>query len=132
MIFAAASGLATLARELSTVSKAVRVAASARSQSIAGEMVDGMRARVEVRSGSVRDSIRQEQNEDGTVMVRAGGTPETTRPTKAGTTYDAAVILEHGTIHQPAEPFFWPEVEAARERHGPEVIQAAEEAAGES
>lgn len=132
MIFAAASGLVHLTRELSTISKAVHVAAAAKSQSIAGEMVEGMRARVDVRTGSVRDSIRAEENEDGTVTVRAGGTPETARPTKAGTVHDAAVILEHGTIHQPAEPFFWPEVEAAKERHGPEVIQAAEEAAGES
>lgn len=132
MIFAGASGLVSLARELSTLSKAAQVAAAARSQGIAGEMVEGMRSRVDVRTGSVRDSIRQEDNGDGTVTVRAGGTPETARPTKAGTTYDAAVILEHGTIHQPAEPFFWPEVEAARERHGPEVIQAIEEATGES
>lgn len=132
MIFAGVSGLTTLARELSDISKAVRLASAAKSQSIAGEMVEGMRARVDVRTGSVRDSIRAEENEDGTVTVRAGGTPETARPTKAGTIYDAAVILEHGTIHQPAEPFFWPEVEAAKERHGPEVIQAAEEATGES
>lgn len=132
MIFAAGTGLLTLARELSTVSKAVSIASADKSRSIAGEMVEGMRARVDVRTGSVRDSIRAEENDDGTVTVRAGGTPETARPTKAGTTYDAAVILEHGTIHQPAEPFFWPEVEAARERFGPEVIQAAEEAAEES
>ena len=132
MIFAGVSGLTTLARELSDISKAVRIASAAKSQSIAGEMVEGMRARVDVRTGSVRDSIRAEENPDGTVTVRAGGTPETARPTKAGTVHDAAVLLEHGTIHQPAEPFFWPEVEAAKERHGPEVIQAAEDATGES
>ena len=132
MIFAAASGLASLARELSTISKAVHVATAAKSQSIAGEMVAEMRARVDVRTGSVRDSIRQEQNDDGTVMVRAGGTPETARPTAEGVVYDAAVILENGTMRQPAEPFFWPVVEEARERLGPEVIQAADAAAGES
>ncbi|MGG3810973.1 hypothetical protein ABEV34_04890 [Methylorubrum rhodesianum] len=132
MIFAGVSGLTTLARELSDISKAVRIATAAKSRSIAGEMVEGMRARVSVVSGALRDSIRAEENEDGTVTVRAGGTPETARPTKAGTVYDTALIEEYGTIHEPAEPFFWPEVEAAKERHGPEVIQAAEDATGES
>lgn len=131
MIFAAASGVLTLGRELSTISKAVQGAASAKSQSIAGKMVEGMQARAPVESGALRGSIRAEPNDDGTVMVRAGGTPETLKPFEGGI-FDEAVAVEYGGLHNPARPFFWPEVDAAREQHGPEVIQAAEEAAGES
>lgn len=131
MIFAKVTGLATLAHDLSNVLKAAKVAAAARSQDIAAEMVEDMRARVPEDSGGLRDSIRAEPNDDGTVTVRAGGTPQTTRTTAAGE-IDQAVLVEHGTIHMPARPFFWPVIDAARERYGADVIQAADDATGES
>ena len=123
MIFAKISGLATLATELSNLTKVARVAAAAESHSVADEMLEGMRARVAVDSGALRESIRKEDNFDGTVTVKAGGTPDTARPTKSGVVYDEALLKEYGTEHQPAEPFFWPEVDLARERYGDSIIE---------
>lgn len=122
MILAKITGLASLASEMGNVLKAAKVVAATRSHDIAGEMIEGMQGRVAEDSGALRESIRKEDNGDGTVMVRAGGTPETTKEASTGTV-DEAVLVEHGTIYQPGRPFFWPEVEAARERFGPEVIR---------
>lgn len=129
MIFAKVTGLASLAHNLSTIAKATKVAAATRSRSIADDMVTDMQARVAEDVGALRESIRAEDNDDGTVMVRAGGTPATTRET-AGGTVDEAVLVEHGTVHMPARPFFWPVVEAARERHGADVIDAVDSTLG--
>lgn len=128
MISAKLTGLASLAGELSNLSKAARIVAAAKTHDVAAEMVEGMQARVQVDSGALRESIRSEDNFDGTVTVKAGGTPETTRPTKGGTVYDEALLTEYGTEHQPAQPFFWPEVNRARERHGDDVVKGPGEA----
>jgi HK97 gp10 family phage protein len=123
MISAKITGLASLASELANLTKVARVAAAAKSHSVADEMVEGMRARVSVDSGDLHESIRKEDNFDGTVTVKAGGTPETARPTKGGAVYDEALLTEYGTEHQPAQPFFWPEVDRARERYGDSIIE---------
>lgn len=130
MIFAKLSGLSELASTLGNARKALKVASAARSADIAGRMVEEMQARAPEDSGTLRESIRKEANDDGTVTVRAGGTPETARPTKSGTVYDEALLTEHGTVHQAARPFFWPVVEEHRNELGPDVIRAGEDAGG--
>lgn len=131
MITAGITGLLDLGRTLSSVSKVLKVATAAASHHVADEMVEGMRARVPTETGTLRDSIRAEPADDGGTFVRAGGTPETSRPTKGGTVYDEAVLTEYGTVYEAARPFFNPEVHAARDRHGAEVIQAVNAAVGD-
>ena len=131
MISAKVTGLLSLASQFSNIVKVAKAATAASSKKIADEMVEDMQSRVPVESGNLRDSIRAEPNDDGTVTVRAGGTELTTRATASGT-IDEAVLVEHGTLHTPARPFFWPVVEAARERLGEDVIASVNDEVGNS
>lgn len=131
MITGTLEGLGELLTNISRAETAARVATGQKARDLSGELVEDMKGRVEVARGVLRDSIRAEENKDGTMTVRAGGTPETARPTKSGTTYDEAVLLEYGTIHMPAEPFFNPAVEARRDEIGEAMVQAVEDEIGD-
>lgn len=132
MITAALEGLGQLLSTLSTASKVVHVAVGQKARDLSGELVDDMKARAPEDSGTLRDSIRAEPDaEDGTVMVRAGGTPETARPTAGGETYDEALLTEYGTIHQAPRPFFEPAVEARRDEIGEALVLAGNDALGD-
>ena len=132
MITAALEGLGELLSTLSTASKVVRVAVGQKSSALASELVEDMQARAPQDSGTLRESIRAEPNEDdGTVTVRAGGTPETARPTANGETYDEALLTEYGTIHQAPRPFFEPAVEARRAEIGDALVKAGNDALGD-
>lgn len=131
MISAKVTGLASLASQFSNIVKIAKAATAASSEKIAEEIAEDMRSRVPVESGGLRESIRVEKTDDGTVIVRAGGTPETTRTTANGVISEA-VLVEHGTIHTPARPFFWPAIEAGRERFGDDVIGAVNTEIGKS
>jgi HK97 gp10 family phage protein len=134
VILASLEGLGELLSTLSTAGKVVRVATGKKSQALGQVLVDEMREKVAVESGTLRDSIRAEPNEDGTVTVKAGGTPETARPTKSGTVYDEARIVEFGRPAsrsgpgQAARPFFRPTVDAHRAELGPALIEAGNDA----
>lgn len=63
-------------------------------------------------SGGLRESVRVEPSERPlSVVVTAGGTPETAR----GPGLDTALMTEYGTSEREAQPFFWPTVEAMRD-----------------
>lgn len=65
---------------------------------------------VPVREGTLRDSIRVEPFSKGGIgaLVKAGG-PTTTKPVRNGqsATYDYAMAVELGVVHQLAQPFFF-------------------------
>lgn len=131
MILAAMEGLGEFLTNLSRAEKVAGLATGKKARDLGGELVEDMKARVEVERGILRDSIRLEDGGEGSVSVRAGGTPETARPTSEGTTYDEAVLLEYGTVHMPAEPFFYPAVDARRDEIEAALGQAVEDEIGD-
>jgi len=106
------AGLALrFARAYRTAGKVARAAADKGTD----RMVKEMQAGVAVDRGSLRDSIRKERVSGKTIMVRAGGTPETMHA-RGSYTFDEALAVEYGTTKMPAQPFFWPVVDRAREK----------------
>ena len=106
------AGLALrFARAYRTAGKAARAAADKGTD----RMVKEMQAGVAVERGSLRDSIRKERVSNKTIMVRAGGTPETMLA-RGQYIFDQALAVEYGTTKMPAQPFFWPVVDRAREK----------------
>jgi hypothetical protein len=74
----------------------------------ADEVVENMRARVPVKSGKLRDSIRKRdvsRPDRVSFLVMAGGRL-TTKTTAAGP-YDYALGTEFGTVNEAPEPFFY-------------------------
>jgi len=63
-----------------------------------------MKSAVHAESGTLRDSIRVEESKRDPLqaLVLAGG------PTTTHGNYDYALAVEFGTVHNPAQPFFWP------------------------
>ncbi|WP_293808417.1 HK97-gp10 family putative phage morphogenesis protein [uncultured Bosea sp.] len=119
MIDAEFLGEANLTRKLLEARARAEEAMQRRLEALAAEMVAEMQALAPEASGGLRESIRYEadQTEDGPgVMIRAGGTPETERPSASGHVFDNAVLQEYGTAHMPAQPFFNPTVDAFRSR----------------
>lgn len=134
MILAKLEGLGELLSTLSTAGSIARVATGKKAQELGEVLAEGMREKVPVESGALRESIRVEPNDDGTVTVRAGGTPETARPLKDGTVADLARITEFGRPPsksgpgQQARPFFRPTIDEHRKEIGPALIQAGNDA----
>lgn len=105
-------GLAVqFARAYRTAGKVARAAADKATD----RMVKDMKAGVAVDRGALRESIRKERLNKKTIVIRAGGTPETMHPYGGGQTFDEAVAVEFGTTKMPAQPFFYPVVDRARE-----------------
>jgi HK97 gp10 family phage protein len=74
----------------------------------ADEVIENMRARVPVKSGNLRESIRKRDvsREDRVSFLILAGGPLTTK-TSHGAPYDYALATEFGTVHERAEPFFY-------------------------
>jgi hypothetical protein len=112
----AALNFATLASVLQGLTRASRVAEAAakRLQGEAERLAEAIRAEVPVDDGSLRDSVRVEPTVDPLrVRVVAGGDEPNIKHTGHGT-FDEGLMLEYGTSRTPAQPFFWPTVEAMR------------------
>jgi hypothetical protein len=80
----------------------------------ADSAIDDMKARVPVRKGNLRNSIRREPHPKHYPGVRiiAGGVPETQHSQNpSGHIFDEAILTEYGTHHQAAEPFFNPVIQ---------------------
>ncbi|GJE00909.1 HK97-gp10 family putative phage morphogenesis protein [Methylobacterium isbiliense] len=115
MIGVSISGLAALTQSL-TLGSRVREAAQRAVEHQAEELADAIREAAPEDSGDLRDSVRTEAGEEPlTVMVLAGGTPETTKTSEAGS-FDVAVMTEYGTSKTEPQPFFYPTVEARRDK----------------
>lgn len=107
------AGLALqFARAYRTAGKVARAAADKATD----RMVKDMQAGVAVDRGALRDSIRKERVSKKTIVIRAGGTPETMHPYGGGSIFDEAVAVEFGTTKMPARPYFYPVVDRAREK----------------
>jgi HK97 gp10 family phage protein len=119
MIDAEFLGEANLTRKLLEARARAEEAMQRRLEALAADMVAEMQDRAPEATGGLRDSIRYEpdQNEDGPgVVISAGGTPETERPSPSGHVFDVAPLQEYGTADMPAQPFFNPTVDAFRSR----------------
>lgn len=98
----------TLERLPVAIKQDLQVALTAEANALAGLM----RARVPVKDGTLRASIRVEpRKQSGLIgaLIKAGG-PTTTKPVRKGqsATYDYAMAQELGTQEMLAQPFFFP------------------------
>lgn len=98
----------TLERLPVAIKQDLQVALTAEANALAGLM----RARVPVKDGTLRASIRVEpRKQSGLIgaLIKAGG-PTTTKPVRKGqsATYDYAMAQELGTQEVLAQPFFFP------------------------
>lgn len=82
----------------------------------AEKLVEAIRQAAPEDEGDLRDSIRQQPGDRPlSVTVTAGGTPETTKTTATGS-FDQGLMLEYGTSRSEAQPFFYPTIEAMRDK----------------
>lgn len=117
-----------------SLSRSSRVVAAAQRavEAEADQLVDAIRDAAPEDSGTLRDSIRQEPGDDPlSVIVRAGGTPETTRTNRAGVSFDEALMLEYGTSRSAAQPFFYPTIERMRDKIRSTISNTIEDAVKE-
>ena len=122
-------GVAETMASLASAAIDARTAAVGELDVIAGELVTEMQAKVPVESGGLRQSIRKHAARDGKgVVIIAGGTSETLKPSAGGFTFDEALGVEYGTTKMPAKPFFFPVVEAHRSELEGRVKSATEDA----
>src|SRR5947209_2803420 len=105
-------GLATLTLRINHFAPIVKRRIQHAFNAQAEQAVEAMQERVNVEKGALRDSIRWEQDTEehsAGVKITAGGVPETEHPDhKNGIVYDEALLLEFGTVHEEAQPFFRP------------------------
>lgn len=99
------------------------------------KIVARQKSLVQVKSGTLRDSIRYEPFSRGGigVVIRAGG-PTTTKPVRQGqsATYDYAMGQELGTQEMLAQPFFYPgyrHTKTVVKRRASKAVRLAVEAA---
>lgn len=115
---------------LQSLTRKDRVEAAARSalEAEAEKLVEAIREAAPADSGHLRDSVRQEPGDEPlSVLILAGGTPETTKTSAAGT-FDEALMLEYGTSRTDAQPFFYPTIEKMRDTIKANIGDAANEA----
>lgn len=115
MLKATALGLAETLANMVLAAAEAQTAATGALEEAATQMVSEMQARVPVDLGHLRGSIRRHAARDGQgIVIIAGGTSETLKPSAGGFTFDEALGVEYGTTKMPAQPFFFPVVEAHR------------------
>jgi HK97 gp10 family phage protein len=114
MISVKTIGLATLTLRINHLAPIVKRRMQHEFDGKAAQAVEAMQERVNVEKGALRDSIRWEQDTEehsAGVKITAGGVPETEHPDhKNGIVYDEALLLEFGTVHEEAQPFFRPAI----------------------
>lgn len=111
-----------------TRSDRIQAATQASLEAEAEKLVDAIRDAAPEDSGALRDSIRQEPGDEPlSVVVTAGGTPETAR----GDGLDTALMTEFGTSRSEARPFFYPTLEAMRDKIKANIDSVMDDAKGE-
>jgi HK97 gp10 family phage protein len=101
----------------------------------ANGLADLMRARVPVKDGTLRASIRVEPRKQAGLigaLIKAGG-PTTTKPVRKGqsATYDYAMAQELGTQEMLANPFFFPSYRQKKTSIKRRASKAVRDAVGE-
>lgn len=125
MFEANVTGLAGLLQGLTRGSR-VEDAAQGALEREAEKLADAIREAVPVDDGSLRGSVRVEPTDERlAVRVVAGGDGPNLKTSEAGVTYDEALMVEYGTSRSPAQPFFWPTVNAMRDELKANVGSAA-------
>ena len=128
MITMGVEGLSTILLSATHKSR-LRKRVTEKLAAVAAPVVEEIREAAPERSGALRDSVRLERDPSRIrVVIAAGGTPETERPTKGGTTYDEALLVEFGIVHEPPNPFFYPAIDA----HQSDFEKVADEAVSEA
>ncbi|MBN9470197.1 MAG: HK97 gp10 family phage protein [Bosea sp.] len=123
-------GEAALAKKIAQAGKRAEERVRKRARALGDEIAAEMKSRAPVATGGLRDSIRVEDDEEGNgVIVRAGGTPETTRTSPSGHEFDVALMTEFGVAHAPAQPFFNNTANEYRKKIIAEMGEAAVEGA---
>ena len=122
-------GVAETIAGLTLAAVEIKTAAVSELTATAETMVGEMQSLVPVESGNLRQSIRQHPSRDGQgVVIIAGGTPATMKADATGFTFDEALGVEFGTTKMPAEPFFFPVVNAHRDELEGRVKAATDDA----
>jgi HK97 gp10 family phage protein len=67
-------------------------------------------------TGDLANSIRTQQTSKPTIVRVVAGGASTTRTSAGGRPYDYARAVEFGTVHMPAEPFFFPTFRLMRKK----------------
>ncbi len=110
-------GLDAFNRRLASLPEAAKAEMRTALDESAARLVTLSRSLADVGDGDLRASIETEAGDHAlAVRIKAGGA-ETTRPVREGATapaVDYARILEFGTPHHPASPFFFPAVRALK------------------
>jgi HK97 gp10 family phage protein len=125
-----------------------------RVRDIAGDLADDIKQAAPVKSGALRDSVRVRRGRNElTLYVEAGGqatTREVARDARyvrdvkigsgdtqgiarggaAGVSYDYALAQEFGTLHEPAQPFFYKTYNARKADVAQQLQQAVEDVVG--
>lgn len=119
----------------------------------ADELAAAIKAAAPVKTGRLRDSVQVRRGRNTLELeVTAGGDATTTAydrsatyrrevkigsgdtagiarmPQGAGVTYDYSRAVEFGTVHTPAQPFFWPTYRARREQIQRAIAEAVDQA----
>ena len=114
------------------VTPAIHAASAPELAAQADELVAAQKARVHVRSGKTRESIRKIAGKgDLEVYVVAGGEMTTKSIGGRAGAYDYAVGEEFGNEHSPAQPFFYGPYRKLRKAFTRRQIEAAMQAVAE-
>ena len=121
-----------LRKTLEKLPKSAKIKLQAGMTESANALATNMRARVAVKEGTLRDSIRVEpRKQKGLIgaLIKAGG-PTTTKPVRKGQSaqYDYAMAQELGTQDMLAQPFFFPEYRRAKSSIKRRASRAVKEA----
>jgi HK97 gp10 family phage protein len=102
----------SLVRRLNAIPARVKAAVAPSLMASANEIADGMKALVPVRTGHLRDSIVVTPPGGTTPAYATGGSVTVPENKVAITAGNSAVryahLVEYGTEHAHAQPFFWP------------------------
>lgn len=130
MADAKTKGIDQIRERYARVTPGIHAASAAELDDQAEELMAAQRARVRVKSGKTRDSIRKIKGDDDLhIFVVAGGETTTKEARKgSGAPYDYAVGEEFGNEHAPANPFFYGPYRAKRKAFVRRRVHRAQQA----
>ncbi len=129
-----ANGLEKFKRRLAAIPKAVQDAAVAALQKDADELVSAMKGLATVKTGALRDSIVATPPGGTTPSYSQPGGSRVAGPTEfivtaGNTNVRYAHLVEYGSVHGHAQPFFWPAYRLLKKRMRSRVKRAISKAA---
>jgi HK97 gp10 family phage protein len=122
---AAASGTDAFVDAAAQFAVKLALQSKATNTEAAEDMVAEMRSRVPQDTGRLFGGITFEADDNGSVQVIASA------KTAAGTGFDYAFLVEHGTAHMDAQPYFYGPAEEELAQRGQDLDAAIARAAAE-